>query len=126
MQAYQQILDRIEALGATLVAVSPELPDNSLTTAETNALRFEVLSDPGNSVARSYGLVFRLETAVIDMYLTSFQLNLPIRNGDDTWELPVPGLFVIGVDETIRFAHVDPDYTRRAEPLAILQVLKTG
>lgn len=126
MQAYQQILDQIEAVGATLVAVSPELPDSSLTTAEKNALRFEVLSDAGNTAARTYGLVFRLEDAVIDTYLSRFQLNLPSRNGDDSWELPVPGTFVIDRDRMIQFAHADPDYTRRAEPNEILKALDIG
>ena len=120
------MLDRIEAAAATLVAVSPELPDNSLTTAEKNVLRFEVLSDPGNTVARAFGLVFRLEDELIDLYLNTFKLDLPTRNGDDSWELPVPGTFVIGTDGIVRLAHADPDYTRRLEPDRLLEALAAG
>lgn len=57
LRAYQRILPEIKACGATLVATSLELPDNSLSTAEENTLRFPVLSDVGNSVAAAFGLV---------------------------------------------------------------------
>ena len=67
--------------------------------------------------------MFRLEDALIDVYRDTFRLDLPSRNGDDSWELPVPGTFVIGRDGVIALAHVDVDYTRRAEPGAILEAL---
>jgi peroxiredoxin len=124
LQAYQRVLDQIEALGASLVAVSPELPDNSLSTAEKNELRFHVLSDPGNAVARQYGLVFRLDDELVQIYLNQFRISLPARNGDDSWELPIPGTFVIGPDGLIRLAHADPDYTRRLEPRELLDALR--
>ena len=123
MQAYQRVLDQIEALGASLVAVSPELPDNSLTTAEKNELRFHVLSDPGNAVARQYGLVFRLDDELVEIYRNEFRNNLPEQNGDDSWELPVPGTFVIGTDSLIRLTHADPDYTHRLEPRELVDAL---
>lgn len=45
------------AKGVSVVAVSPELPNTSLTTVEKNALAYEVLSDTGNAVARQLGIV---------------------------------------------------------------------
>lgn len=115
----------MEERGATLVAVSPELPDSSLTTAERNELRFEVLTDVGNAAARSFGLVFRLDDELIPIYRDRFGIDLAATNGDDSWELPVPGTFVIAPDRTIRLSHADPDYTRRLEPDAILDALRT-
>lgn len=123
MRAYQRVLDEIRAAGAELVAVSPELPDNSLTTAEQNELTFEVLSDLGNQVARSYGLVFRLPDDVIRLYREQFGIDLTARNGDLSWELPVPATFVIGRDGIVRLAFVDPDYKQRLEPAEILTAL---
>jgi len=123
LRAYQRVLNEIRALGAELVAVSPELPDNSLTTSEKNELRFEVLSDLGNQTARSYGLVFQLPEEVIRLYREQFGNDLTARNGDESWQLPVPATFVIGRDGIVRFAFVDPDYKRRLEPAEILAAL---
>ena len=123
MRAYQSILPEIRDRGGTLVAVSPMLPDNSLSMVEKNALEFEVLSDVGNAVARRYGLVFRLSDELRDIYERVWKILLPQVNGDDSWELPIPGTFVIGRDRTIAYAFVDPDYTRRAEPAELLDAL---
>ena len=63
LRAYQGALPQITGLGGRLVAISPQLPDNSLDTASKNALTFDVLSDVGNKVSRSYGLVYSLPEA---------------------------------------------------------------
>ncbi len=94
LRAYQAALPTITALGATLVAISPQTPDNSLTSAEKKGLTFPVLSDVGNRVARSYGLVFALSEAARPIY-TAIGSDLPAYNGDASWELPMPGTFVI-------------------------------
>ena len=61
LKQLQEELAQIKEQGAMLVALTPELPDHSLTTQEKNALEFEVLTDLHNEVARSYGLVFKLD-----------------------------------------------------------------
>lgn len=83
---------------------------------EKNELDFEVLSDQGNEVARSYGLVFTLEQSVQDIFVKQFNIDLVERNGDGSWELPIPATYVIGRDSRIGLAFVDPDYTKRLEP----------
>ena len=123
LRAYQAALPEIKALGATLVAISPQTPDNSLTTAEKAGLTFPVLSDVGNRVARRYGLVFALSEAARPIY-TAIGSDLSVYNGDASWELPVPGTFVIAPDGTVRLAFVDPDYSHRLEPAAILAALR--
>ena len=112
------MLPAFRARGAQLLGISPDLPDDSLTTREKQELEFEVLSDPGNSVARSFGLVFRFSDELRTIY-TSFGLSLDHAD----WELPMPATYVIDRDGAIRFAHVDPDYTRRAEPGAVITAL---
>jgi peroxiredoxin len=94
--------------------------------AEKNELRFQVLSDPGNAVARAFGLVFRLDETLILLYQERLGIDLPARNGDQSSELPLPGTFVIGRDGTVRLAYADPDYTRRLEPALLLEALRTG
>lgn len=113
----------ITAAGASLVAISPELPDHSLTTAQKNSLAFEVLSDRGNRVARRFGLVFQFPPDLRDLYKNGFKNDLAARNGMDTYELPIPGTFVISRDGLIRLAFVDPDYTKRLEPAEIVRTL---
>lgn len=122
LRAYQAILPQIAALGARLVAISPQLPDGSLTTAETNALTFDVLSDTGNAVARRFGLVYALPEDLREA-LRSNDKALPAINGDGSWELPVPATYVIGRDGRIALASIEIDYRKRLEPDAILAAL---
>ncbi|SAL09457.1 Putative peroxiredoxin bcp [Caballeronia sordidicola] len=122
LRAYQTILPEIGALGARLVAVSPQLPDGSLTTAETNALTFDALSDAGNSVARRFGLVYALPDDLREA-LRSNNKALPTINGDGSWELPVPATDVIASDGHIALASIKVDYRKRLEPDAILAAL---
>jgi peroxiredoxin len=124
LRAYQRALPDLHALGAELVAVSPQLPDASLSTAERNDLAFPVLSDVGNRVARAYGLVFALPDEVIAYYREHRKHDLTAANGPGHWELPVPATIVIARDGRIVLADVDPDYTRRLEPAAILEALE--
>ena len=119
LRAYEAILPQIRELGVSLVAVSPQTPDQSLTTTEQKGLTFPVLSDAGNEVARRYGLVFSLSET-----LRAGSADLPAYNGDDSWELPMPGTFVIAPDGTVQLAFVDADWTRRLEPAAILDALR--
>ncbi len=125
LRAYQGILDEIKQRGADLVAISPEKPDNALTTAEKSALKFSVLSDQSNRVARAFGLVYTLPVE-LQQALSSIGKALPSMNGDESWELPVPATFVIGRDGKIAFAHVDVDYRRRLEPMDVLSAVSAS
>lgn len=127
LRAFQVMQAEFEAAGAQLVAISPELPDHSLSVTEKHELAYPVLSDVGNTVAKTFGLVFALAETLRPIYL-NFGLDIPASNGDDSYELPFPATFVIDRDRTIRYSFVDADYTKRAEPsevLAAVEVLKT-
>ena len=113
----------MQALGASLIAVSPQTPDNSLTIAEKNELQFEVLSDAGNAVAGQFGLAFRLVEELSGLF-DKMGINLPTYNGDDSWTLPIPGTYVLDRTGTILLAHVDANYTARLEPGDILESLR--
>jgi peroxiredoxin len=122
LRAYQQALPELRKRGASLIAVSPETPDHSLTTVEKNALTFDVLSDSGNRVAQSYRIVHRLSPELRELY-TTFGHPLPETNGDESWTLPIPATFVIDTRRRITLAFVDPEYRNRLEPGAIFAVL---
>ncbi len=123
LQAYQDLLSEFEALGATLVAISPQTPDNSLSTSEKNQLKYEVLSDVGNKVANQFGLVFTLNPKLHELY-DKWGLTIPKFNGDDSWKIPIPATYVINTDGKVSYAFTDIDYTKRAEPADVIDNLK--
>jgi peroxiredoxin len=122
-RALAVILPQLKILGASLVGVSPETPEHGLATLEHNHLDFDLLSDSGNAVARDYGLLMSVPEEMQSLYL-EWGFDVPEHNGDDSWELPVPATYVIDREGVIRSAFVDKDYTRRMEPLAILEALR--
>lgn len=122
LRAYEAVLPQMTALGARLVAISPQLPDGSLSTAERNGLTFDVLSDLGNAAARSFGLVYALPDE-LRAALASNNKALPGINGDDSWELPVPATYVIAPEGRVALASLDVDYRRRLAPEDILAAL---
>ncbi|MGC2787399.1 MAG: peroxiredoxin-like family protein [Roseiarcus sp.] len=124
LRAYQAVLPEMTALGARLVAISPQLPDSSLSTAESNELTFAVLSDVGNRVARTFGLVWSLPEE-LRAALRSSDKALPRINGDDSWELPVPATCVIARDRRVALAGIDVDYRNRLESDAIIATLRS-
>lgn len=123
LRAYQAILNDIKAAGGNLVAVSPERPDNALSTAEKNALQFLILSDVNGRLADAMGIRFDLSQEIIALY-RKFGQNLPIHNGDGRWSLPVPATFVIDQRGRIVLAHVDADYRVRLDPADALRALR--
>jgi len=124
LRALQKALPEIAAAGGSLVAISPEKPDQTLSTAEKNALAYPVLSDPGSAVAKAFGIAFDLAEELRPIY-ARFNHALPDRNGTDGWALPIPATFVIARDGTIALAYVEADYRVRLEPDAIIATLKT-
>lgn len=120
---YQQILPQIKKAGANLVAVSPMIPDKSLSVMEINQLQFEVLSDIGNKVARQYTTVFKNGHAPIQA-MTDLGYDFQSFYGDESGEIPVPAIFVIAQDRMILFAGSGGgDYRKRVEPQDILLAL---
>jgi peroxiredoxin len=105
----------MDALGATMVALTPQLPEHNQVMRDKNALNFHLLSDPGNAYAAELGLRFEVPADLKKEY-QAMGLDLPKYNGDESWTLPVPARLVIDSGGIIRAADVDADYTRRPEP----------
>ena len=105
-----------------MVAISPMTPANSGEMQKALESPFPILSDPGNKVAHSFGLVHVLPEYLRPVY-EQFGIDVPKANGDETFELPLPATYVIDGEGRIRFAHVELDYTQRAEPRDVLKAL---
>ena len=123
LRALELALPDITAAGASLAAVSPQTPDNSLSTVEKNELTFEVLSDVDNVVAKQYGLVFQVPEPLHPIY-ANFGIDIPAHNGDDSYQLPVPATYVIAPEGTVSHSFVNADYTKRLDPVDIVAALQ--
>jgi peroxiredoxin len=119
LRAWQQQLSALQHLGAQLVAVSPQTPDNSLSTAEKNELAFPVLSDSALQAATAFGVGFEMPQELINLY-SSVGNDLPVLNGNGRWVLPLPATYVIDQNGRITYAHIEADYRERAEPGDVL------
>lgn len=123
MEAMNQIVPQIEQAGATLIAISPQTVKQSYFMHEQHKLKFRLLSDAGNKVARQFRLTYRVPAPQEAIYRRAF-VNLPLANGDDSWELPIPATYILDPDGTILYASASEDYTDRPEPLSIVELLK--
>jgi hypothetical protein len=147
MEAMNAIIPQLQELGAALVGISPQTVHQSYLMADQHKLRFPLLSDAGNQVARQFGLVYRVPDYQREIYSRVF-VNLPFVNGDASWELPIPATYIVGTArntddhrdnrvtprkdpqrgysqqrDTILYASASPDYTERPEPGEILRLL---
>lgn len=119
---WQRLYPKIQKAGAEFVSISPNILSKSAQTKSKYRLSFNILSDLGNKVAKKFGLVFALPRELRSIY-KEFGINIPEDNGDDTFEIPIPATYIIK-DGIIAYSFVDADYTKRAEPSEVLEVLK--
>ena len=90
---------------------------------EEKNLTFEILSDPGNEIAESYGIKYRMPKDLIKVY-TRFGIDIPAHNGDDSWTLPLPARLIIDPNGMVVDAEIGVDYTVRPDPMDTLDKLK--
>jgi peroxiredoxin len=122
LSALQEIHPKLAAAGASLVAISPQTQKHSYMTRDMHKLRFPVLSDQGNQVARRFGLVYRLSPELQTMY-ESIMTKLPGYNGDQSWELPLAATYIVQSDGKISWSRIDADWRKRPEPGELLEVV---
>jgi peroxiredoxin len=124
MEAMSSIASLIVETGASVVAVSPQIEKQAFFMHNQHRLAFPLLVDTHNQLARQFGLVYRVAEEQQRLYSRTF-VNLPFVNGDASWELPIPGAFVIDRDGGILYASANEDYTNRPEPLEILAAVRS-
>jgi peroxiredoxin len=119
MEAMNLIVPQIEQAGATFIAISPQTVKQSYFMHDQHKLHFPMLSDVGNNLARQFRLTYRVPAAQEAIYRRAF-VNLPLVNGDDSWELPIPATYILDKDATVIYASANEDYTDRPEPSEIV------
>ncbi|OYU44760.1 MAG: alkyl hydroperoxide reductase [Burkholderiales bacterium PBB4] len=122
LREWQRLLPEMAAANTQLVAISPQLPDASLSTAEKNALAYPVLSDSSLAAAQAFGIAFTLPPELEELY-AKVGNDLPTLNGNGQWVLPVPATFGFDETGTLIYRHVEADYRQRAEPVEVLRLI---
>ncbi|MGB2760862.1 MAG: peroxiredoxin-like family protein [Maribacter stanieri] len=124
LRALQARLDDIYALGATLVAISPQVPDGSLTEDEISKMDFIVLSDQDAKVALQYGVAWQVPEFLAEHMRVDRKLDLEKVNNGNGNVLPIPATFILGQDGVVTWNYVNVDYRTRSEPEEIIEALK--
>ena len=122
LKALQKILPEFKSRKAQLIAISPEIPNNSLTTREKNNLDFEVLTDKNNNFSRTINLVYQLPEELVSLY-KKFGINLEESQNNKNNELPISATYVINKNGIIIYHFIEEDYKLRADPKAIIEAL---
>jgi peroxiredoxin len=123
LEAMNQVLRAIQEAGASLAAISPQTVKQSFFMADQHRLRFPLLSDAANQVARQFSLVYRVPDEQQAIYRRAF-VNLPFTNGDESWELPIPATYILDRDLTVLYRSANEDCTERPEPAEIVERLR--
>ena len=124
LKALNDHLPEFKTHNAQLVAISPQLPDQTLSSAQKNALEFDVLSDINNKVAEQFGLLFTLDERIVALY-SQFGIDFEKYYGNKSYKLPLPATYVINQKGIITYAFLNEDYTLRAEPTDVLAALES-
>jgi len=124
LKALQSRLEQIHGLGAQLVAISPEVPDDSLTENELSEMAFEVLSDQNADVAAQFGVAWKVPDFVLDHMKVDRHLDIEKINNGNANIMPIPATFVLNKTGTAVWRFVDVDYRVRSEPEDIINELK--
>ena len=124
LKALNDYLPQFKTQSAQLVAISPQLPDETLSTAQKNDLEFDVLCDVSNKVAEQFGLLFTLDERIQALY-TQFGIDFEHYYGDKSFKLPLPATYVINQEGVITYAFLSEDYTLRAEPIDVMTALES-
>tara|TARA_B110000438_G_C15673672_1_gene589265 strand:- start:80 stop:730 length:651 start_codon:yes stop_codon:yes gene_type:complete len=124
LKALNDYLPQFKTQSAQLIAISPQLPDETLSTAQKNDLEFDVLCDVSNKVAEQFGLLFTLDERIQALY-TQFGIDFEHYYGDKSFKLPLPATYVINQEGVITYAFLNEDYTLRAEPTDIMAALES-
>lgn len=120
LAGFQEHWDEFKAKGVTVVAITPELPSGTLSVVEKHQLRFPVLTDLHNEYARQLGIVWKQPDSLRPVF-ENFEHDLPSRNGDDSFELPLPATLLVDGNGLVRNVYLEPDYVKRVEPASVLK-----
>ena len=122
LRAIEAASHNIRSLGASLVVISQQTPDNSLEMQRCNGLSFASLVDAGGKVAHAFGLRWKVSDELRAVE-EACGMDLAAFNGDPSWTLTMPARYVVAPGGMIEYADISVDYTRRGDPSELIPVL---
>jgi peroxiredoxin len=122
LKRLEDSLPLIKAKGATLIAVTPEKPENINKTIAKTKASYPILFDEGLKIMKSYDVAYAVDNATINSY-KKYGIDFTVVNGTNGAYLPVPAIYVINKEGDIVYRHFDPDYRNRASVQQILMHL---
>ncbi len=117
----QELLD----LGYQIVAISPDRPEKLGNTIDSNELTYTLLSDSSAQAMLEFGLAFRVEAQLVNMYKTKYNIDLEADSGETHHLLPVPAVYISDKSGNIIFAQHNPDYKSRINSETLLTKAKS-
>lgn len=122
LDAMQGVIGRFKLLGASMLAVSPQLPIFSRGRIRRHRLDFSILHDAGGHVAAQFGVDWQVPAELRRLYL-ALNVDLEKFNGEGGWTLPLPARFIIDRQQTIVYAEINADETHRMDLDGLLTAL---
>lgn len=122
LRALSEIAGDIAKTGGTIVAISPQAPEQQDAEA-LDGIQFPILYDRDNAVGKQFGLVYDFPDDLKELYQNVFKNDISVQNGVDAWQLAVPARYIVSSGGKIVDAHIDPDYRYRPEPAVTLSIL---
>ncbi|EPZ49244.1 redoxin [Bacteriovorax sp. BAL6_X] len=123
LKEYQKYYREIQKKGAKLIVLAPDTKKEIAKTKRNHKLEFPIFSDVDNQIAKKFGLAFKLEERLKEVY-AKFGIDIQKNQNSEKYELPLPGTYIVNKDGKIIYAFADADYTKRADPKDLLKYLK--
>ena len=122
ISTFQDSLEYVLDKGASVIAVSPQIPEYNHKTIRKTGATFSIIHDKGYQIMDAYYVSFTIDEKIIKKY-RRFGRHIDRANGNKDYILPVPATFVIGEDRVIRYIQYDPNYKIRSTVAEVLRQL---
>lgn len=124
LEALQEVYSDIRALGAELIAITPQDIEHNLEFGKRFKVEFPILSDADQEIGKLYKLHFTFPEMLRELYLQYFSIDVAKENADTSWGLPVPATYILRPTGEIYTRFVEMNYLKRLEPSDILAMLR--
>ena len=124
LSALQEIKPQIDRLGFELIAITPDdFSKLDSSVARVDNLDFKLLSDKNINAISAFGIGWQVNDELYQKYKDSYGMDTEWWSGSTEHILPVPAVFIVK-DGKIQYQHVNPNYSKRLDPLVLLSMLK--
>ncbi|MBW2446048.1 MAG: redoxin domain-containing protein [Deltaproteobacteria bacterium] len=116
-------MEELTSLGFRVVAISPDRPEQMLTSLKVKDLGYALFSDSPTHAAAAFGIAYQLSPGEVDRY-AGFGIDLEAASGKAHHRLPVPSVFLVEAGGTIRWVYSNPDYRVRPDNGKLLEAAR--